>query len=92
MVVTSPAADDENRPVFESFPEHVRRLRLLLDVDEDFAELCSDFDSVANAYRRGTQDDPDLSSTADEYHSLRLELEGEILAWLRQGRRPVEQR
>ncbi len=92
VVAALPAADDEDRPVFAAFPEHVRRLRLLLDVDGDFAELCADFDAVAHAYQRGTHDDPALSSAADEYHSLRIELEGEILAWLRQGSRPVEQR
>ena len=80
--------DDLSRPVFVAFPEHERRLHLLLDVDAEFVELCEDFDAVVTAYEKGMHEDGALRSCADEYHSLRLELETEILLWLRQGSKP----
>lgn len=76
---------DTDRPVFKAFPEHLKRLRLLLDVEQDFIDLCDDFDAVVIAYQRNATAEEDLAAAADEYHSLRLELEGEILEWLRQG-------
>jgi hypothetical protein len=85
VVDTPPGEQGEQRPVFLAFPEHAVRLRRLLEVDDDLNELCADFDAVATAYRRGTRDDPALRDTTDEYHSLRIELEAEILDRLRQG-------
>ena len=76
-----------DRPVFEAFPEHLKRLVLLLDVEPDFVELCDDFDAVAIAYQRVVRANGEMAA-ADEYHSLRLELEGEILEWLRRGGGP----
>ena len=80
---------ESDRPVFKAFPEHLKRLVLLLDVEPNFVELCDDFDAVAIAYRKSASANDDLATTADEYHSLRLELEGEILEWLRHGRSPL---
>lgn len=60
-------------------------MRLLLDADEDFRELCADFDVVVRAYERGTRHDSGSTDLADEYHSLRIEIESEILSWLRRG-------
>ena len=79
---------DTDRPVFNAFPEHLKRLRLLLDVEPDFVELCDDFDAVVIAYQRSATANDELAAAADEYHSLRLELEGEILEWLRRGGGP----
>lgn len=71
-----------------AFSEHARTVVRLLRVDPDFAQLCDDFDAVVTAYRRASSGE--LSSDiADEYHSLRLELEGEILEWVRHGSNPV---
>ncbi len=78
---------EEDRPVFRAFPQHHDRLRALLLVDEDFADVCDDFDTVTNAFHRGAHNDPELVGAADEYHGLRLELESEILGWLRSGSR-----
>ena len=78
---------ETGRPVFDAFPEHLKRLVLLLDVEPEFVELCDDFDAVSIAYRRVTSADGEVAA-ADEYHSLRLELEGEILEWLRRGAKP----
>ena len=78
---------DTDRPVFNAFPEHLKRLLLLLDVEPEFVELCDDFDAVAIAYARVARANGELAA-ADEYHSLRLELEGEILEWLRRGGGP----
>ena len=76
-----------DRPVFDAFPEHLKRLVLLLDVEPEFVELCDDFDAVAIAYQRVARANGEMAA-ADEYHSLRLELEGEILEWLRRGGGP----
>ena len=78
---------ETDRPVFDAFPEHLKRLVLLLDVEPEFVELCEDFDAVAIAYLRVASADGEAAA-ADEYHSLRLELEGEILEWLRLGTKP----
>ena len=84
------SAEGGDRPVFAAFPEYQSRMRLLLDADEDFRELCADFDVVVHAYERGAHPDSGSSGTADEFHSLRIEIESEILSWLRRGYRPTE--
>ena len=56
---------------------------LMLEADEDFRELCADFDVVVRAYERGARDESGSNNVADEYHSLRIEIESEILTWLR---------
>lgn len=68
------------RPVLDAFPEHRERLSELIDSDEGFAELCDHFDEVVAAHSRAaTSDQASQHSHASEYHSLRLELETEIL-------------
>ena len=75
-----------DRPVLDAFPEHRERLIVLFGAHPDLDELCDDYDVVAQAYSRATSGDAALAGSADEYHRLKVELEGEILEWI--GRAP----
>jgi hypothetical protein len=74
--------------VVEAFAEHAPAVERLLCADVEFARLCEDFDAVVTAYRRASSGELP-PGVADEYHSLRLELESEILEWVRCGSNPV---
>ena len=71
---------DLDRPVYRAFPEHLASLQRLAASDETVREMCEHFDAVHTAYQRSIEsNDIDSTALADEYHSLRLELEGELL-------------
>jgi hypothetical protein len=73
----------QSRPVFEFFPEHADLLQALIDSEPDIADLCADFDEVVKAQRTHAGEGTASSLVrADEYRSLRLELEADILGVL----------
>jgi hypothetical protein len=76
-----------DRPVYDSFPECADLLRALVRVDEQMLELCTDFDEVAAAHEASARSSgATATERAAEFHSLKIEIEAEILDLVRRWR------
>ena len=68
--------------VLELFPEQSEKIKLLLQQDENFAEVCGDYHELALWLVSHDQDGCTLESECAINHELLKELEIEILQFL----------
>jgi hypothetical protein len=74
----------------ERLPQISKDLARLFARDEDFRDLCGEYEACAATLARLDAKDPSLEPMRNEYRSLQLRLEGELLRYLedRQPRPP----
>jgi hypothetical protein len=74
----------------ERFPHVCEKAERLFEQDEDFRELCEDYESCTRTVARLERGTPSAEGMRKEYGALLLRLECELLRYLEEHRFPDE--
>jgi len=75
--------NDKARYIRERFPDQKQRIDFLMAEDSEFLALSEDYDICVTALRYWAGSDaPESESRVIEYHTLIMELEGEVSQYL----------
>jgi hypothetical protein len=70
------------RAVTGRFPQLRERTECLFETDENFRDLCDEYETCSKTVARLTASAPASERMRDEYAALLLRLEGELLHYL----------